>query len=288
MRLTRSPILSYQIWSAAARAGWIIYKKEPQVWNDAIVTTIGNSQSFTHGLLSDWTWHGQQQIMDIIMSKPLDDPTSWIGAYSEIIHEKWEYVLDGFTDCPVIQSTNDFSGAYVWFAYQPGFLGLSGTGIPSFFRDVIGTQTTSRSWQFRGADPSDYYGEGYSIYDFTRLNLYRDIGVYKEVGRRGKLVCNDFDAQVGENTLSVNQWVEAWSSPATRRKLSDMPITREDRKRNFKEAVPSLTEAQLEYMVDGQIESERHERLIESCAPEYTTQCLHSTGLFHDDDALFA
>ena len=265
-----------KIWSAASRAGWITYKKDPEVWNSAIVRAIGQSQSFTHGLLSDWTWNGQAQVMDIIMSKPLDDPTSWIGAYSAIIKEKWDFILEAFADCPVIQPTNPYSGAYVWFAYQPPYLGLSGTGVPSFFRYVIGVESTSRSWQFRGADPSDYYGEGYSIYDFTRLNLYRDIGVYEEVGRRGKLVCNDFDAKVGENTLSINEWVAVWNSTDTRRQLAQGPVTEEVRTRNLLEAAPKLTEAQLNYLVKGQLESERQARALKECAPDYTTECLFS------------
>ena len=271
-----------KIWSAASRAGWIIYKKDPEVWNEAIVQAIGQSQSFTHGLLSDWTWSGQAQVMDIIMSKPLNDTSSWIGAYSSIIKEKWDYILEAFADCPVIQPTNPYSGAYVWFAYQPPYLGLSGTGVPSFFRDVLGVESTSRSWQFRGADPADYYGEGYSIYDFTRLNLYRDIRVYEEVGRRGKIVCNDFDASIGENTLTVNEWIAVWNvtetPDETRRKLAPGPTTVEDRKRKILKVAPHLKDSQLDLLVKNQLESERQERATNACGPDFTTECLFNTA----------
>jgi hypothetical protein len=105
--------------------------------------------------------------------------------------------------------------------------------LPSFFRDVIGVESTSRSWNFRGSDPAGYYGEGYTIYDFIRLNLYRDIRVYEEVGRRGKLVCNDFNATVGGNTVSVNQWLDIQTSIGERRRLASFekgtPLSGADR-----------------------------------------------------------
>ena len=104
-----------KIYSAAARAGWIMYKQDPVDNHEAMVDAIGTSQTLTHGSLSEWTWHGQLQLFDTFMSKPLDDPTSWIGAYTSIIKEKWDAIVDGFSDCPIVQPSNDYSGAYVWF-----------------------------------------------------------------------------------------------------------------------------------------------------------------------------
>ena len=104
-----------KIYSAAARAGWIMYKQDPVANHEAMVAAIGTSQTLTHGSLSEWTWHGQLQLFDTFMSKPLDDPTSWIGAYTSIIKEKWDAIVDGFSDCPIVQPSNDYSGAYVWF-----------------------------------------------------------------------------------------------------------------------------------------------------------------------------
>jgi hypothetical protein len=279
-----------KVWSCAARAGWIIYKKNPVAWRNATVETITNSQTATNGHLSEWTWKGMHQIMDIVMAKPWEDPTSWIGAYTSLVKEKWDYILEAFADCPVIQPTNPYSGAYVWFYMQPKYLGLSGTGTPTFFRDVLGTQTVSRSNQWRGADPSKQYGANYTIYDFTRLNLYRDVQVYKELGRRGKIVCNDFNATIGKNTISVDQWVAVYSAPVlrARRSLTDGPLSRNQRQRILAQAAPDLTAAQIEYVINGQIESERQERAMEKCAPDYTTQCLEDTvGFLTATDASF-
>ena len=36
------------------------------------------------------------QIQQMIMAKPMTDPTSWVGAYSELMKEKWDYIIDGF------------------------------------------------------------------------------------------------------------------------------------------------------------------------------------------------
>ena len=81
-----------KIYSAAARAGWMMYNKNNEANFEAMVDAIGTSQTLTHGSLSEWTWHGQMQLFEVFMSKPLDDPTSWIGAYTSLIKEKWEYL----------------------------------------------------------------------------------------------------------------------------------------------------------------------------------------------------
>lgn len=278
-----------KIYSAAARAGSIMYKNEPKESHDAIVTTIGTSQSLTHGSLSQWTWQGQMQIMDFVMSKPMDDPTSWIGAYSALMKEKWDYLLDGFKDCPIAEPANDYSGAYAWFVKKPQYLGLDeGNSAPSWMRNVLGVRCHTYTWGFRGADPADYYGEGYTVYDFARLRMYRDVNVYKEIGRRAKILCNDLDASLGGGLVSFNQWEAATRASMNRRSLSQQEggyKNRGDRKRHLKEAVPDLTEEQLEFLVAGQEENEIEQAAIESCAPEYTTSCLME-NLEEDVDGL--
>ena len=42
------------------------------------------------------------QIQQMIMSKPLDDTTSWVGAYTEIMKEKWDALIPAFKDCPYL------------------------------------------------------------------------------------------------------------------------------------------------------------------------------------------
>lgn len=273
-----------KIYSAAARAGWIMYKKDPVTNHEAMIDAIATSQTLTHGSLSEWTWHGQMQLFEAFMSKPLDDPTSWISVYTDIIKEKWDAIIDGFADCPIVQPSNPYSGAYVWFVFQDPYLGVQDSSTPSFFRDVLGVQATTYSWGFRGATPSDFYGEGYGFNDFTRMQLYRDVEVYKEVGRRAKIVCADLDASIGDNLVSVNQWVAASTATATRR-LNEGYESFDDRKRHLKETVPGLTERQLHHLANGQVEGERTDAAIERCAPEFTTHCLfNEIGTFGEDD----
>jgi hypothetical protein len=265
-----------KVYSAAARAGWIMYKEEPASSHNAVVTAIGSSQTLTHGSLSQWTWEGQMQLMDYFMSKKLDDPTSWIGAYSSIIKEKWDYIVEGFANCPVAQVDNPYSGAYVWFVKQPEYIGLDeGASAPGWLRDVIGVRAFAYNWGFRGADPASYYGEGYGLWDFTRMQLYRDVSVYKEIGRRAKIVCNDLDATIGGSLISFNQWAAIGAAERNRRLSGAAPHkTRHDRKRHLKEAVPDLTEEQLEFVAVNHEEAEAEREAIESCAPLYTTACL--------------
>jgi len=78
--------------------------------------------------------------------------------------------------------------AYVWFKFKAPYLGLEWSLVPSFFLEALGVKATSCYWSFRGADPADYYGAEYGVYDFTRMHLYRDASVYKEVGHRAQAV----------------------------------------------------------------------------------------------------
>ena len=150
-----------KIYSAAARAGWMMYKELPTSNHDAMVDAIGTTYSLVHGSVSQWTWQGMMQLLEQFMSKPYTDPTSWIGAYSQLIKEKYDYLVDGFADCPVMQLSNPYSGAYSWFVMQPEYLGIQqGDSSPSFFRNVLGVSAFGYTWGFRGADPADYYGPG--------------------------------------------------------------------------------------------------------------------------------
>ena len=194
---------------------------------------------FGHGKVRCRSWTSS-------MSKPLDDPTRWIGAYSALTKEKWDYLLDGFKNCPIAEPANDFSGAYAWFVKNPQYLGLDeGNSAPSWMRNVLGVRCHTYSWGFRGADPADYYGEGYTEYDFDRLHMYRDVNVYKEIGRRAKILCNDLDASLGGGLVSFNQWEAAARASMNRRLLSQQEggyKNRGDRKRHLKEVVPDLTQ----------------------------------------------
>lgn len=264
-----------KIYSAAARAGWMMYKEEPASNHDAMVDAIGTTYSLHAGSLSQWTWQGQMQLMEAFMSKPYTDPTSWIGAYGEILKEKYDYLIEGFEDCPPVLLSNPYSGAYAWFVLQEPYLGIQeGDSSPSFFRNVLGVSAFGYTWGFRGADPADFYGEGYTVNDFTRVNMYRDIMVYKELGRRAKIICSDLDATAGEGLLSVNQWAAAGSATRHRRLHEGGYESAEDHKRHLKEVVPDLTEAQVEDFVSSQIARENEDAAIANCAPEYSTSCI--------------
>jgi hypothetical protein len=44
-----------KIYSAAARAGWMMYKEVPASNHDAMVDAIGTTYNLYHGSLSQWT-----------------------------------------------------------------------------------------------------------------------------------------------------------------------------------------------------------------------------------------
>jgi hypothetical protein len=88
-------------------------------------------------------------------------------------------------------------------------------------------------------------GANYTVNDFIRLQLYRDVGVYEEVGRRAKIICADMDASIGD-FISVNQW--AASAATTARRRAQAYVDKEDRKRHLMEVIPDLSERQLEYL----------------------------------------
>jgi len=263
-------------YSASVRAGSIMYKNEPDTHFDSVVKVFGKIlNTMTNGLYSQWSWQGQMQLWEMMMSKPYTDPTSWVGAYSTIMNEKWEAVIDGFQDCPVVEITNPKAGAYAFFFFKEPYWGVQTSGTPSFFLDVLGVQATTYSWGWRGADPADYYGEGVGFHDFTRMQLYRDVNVYHEVARRAKIVCGDTTASIGD-FLSIEEWVASSTSDSNRRlrEVTGELITREERKLALKEAVPRLTESQLELHVTNIENRLTTDERVKGCAPEYTTTCL--------------
>lgn len=129
----------------------MMYKELPASNHDSMVDAISTTYSLHAGSLSQWTWQGQMQLMERFMQKPYTDPTSWIGAYKEILEEKYDFLIDGFMDCPVMRLSNPYSGAYAWFVMEPEYLGIQqgGDSSPSFFRNVLGVSAFSYSWGFR-------------------------------------------------------------------------------------------------------------------------------------------
>ena len=213
------------------------------------------------------------QLWEMIMSKPISDPTSWIGAYIEIMEEKWALMIDAFEDCPVATLSNPRAGAYAWFVYKEPYVGIQDGFVSSFFSDVLGVRTTTYNWGFRGANPADFYGENYTTADFTRLQLYRDVSVYKEVARRAKIICADLDASIGD-FLSVNEWVAASQKTSERRLTEGGYSNKEERKRHLREVLPGLRERQLENLADNHEMGDELDKKANLCAPDFTTTCL--------------
>lgn len=269
-------------YSASVRAGFVLYKEDPVSSHDAVVSVVGDMFSMTNGLYSEWSWYGQMQLWEMIMSRSLEDPTSWVGAYTEIMDEKWEAIIEGFAGCPVMEVTNPKAGAYVWFRYLPPYTGIQTGFVSSFFRDVLGIRTTTYNWGFRGANPADFYGDDYSTTDFTRLQLYRDKTIYEEVARRAKIVCADPDATIGD-FISVNQWA-AGEGDTARRRMDEGYASPEERKLHYQQIFPDVTERQLEYLVPSHEETDGLDRNAAACAPAYTTTCLFdAVGTRHSD-----
>jgi len=152
-------------------------------------------------------------------------------------------------------------------AVQDGF-------ISSFFNDVLGIRTTTYNFGFRGAPAESiiaFYGDGYTQYDFTRLQLYRDVSIYKEVARRAKIVCADLDASIGD-FISINDWAN--SAEAARRRRLEGFADREDRKRHLSEVLPKLSERQLEVLTKNHEDREAIDDRVAECAPDFNMNCL--------------
>jgi hypothetical protein len=149
-----------------------MFKKEPANFTKAVNDIMSDIHSGSNGIYSEWSWYGQMQLWEMIMSRPLDDPTSWIGAYSEIMDEKWSLIIDGFDGCPAVTLTNPKSGAYAFFRINEAYVGIQKPPkdefIASFFLDVLGVYAPTYSWGFRGANPADFYGR----FSFTLFFVY--------------------------------------------------------------------------------------------------------------------
>jgi hypothetical protein len=265
-------------YSASVRAGFITYKKNsPASSTDALADILSDFNSLGYGSYSEWSWWGQMQLQQQFMSKPVDDPTSWVGAYSALMKEKWDAIEEAFMDCPMLTLTNAGQGAYSFFIMNEGYRGLSSTSthLSSFFQDVLGVIATTYSWGFRGADPSEYYGEGVGTRDFVRMQMYRDKNVYMEVARRAKLVCSDQSANIGLDLVSPDDYVLIQTA-GTRRRLHEVE-SREERHRMLKEEVPHLKHRQLERVLDNMEMRMEIDQKASTCAPEYNMNCLFNT-----------
>ena len=120
---------------------------------------------------------------------------------------------------------------------------------------------------FRGADPSEYYGDGIGTYDFTRMQLYRDVNVYKEVARRAKIVCADTTASIGD-FMSIDDWKTKEESKAATRRAG--------RERTLREHMGHLTEKQLDVLDHNEKLYGDYKEKAERCADEgYTTSCFY-------------
>merc|ERR1711862_470314 len=201
--------------------------------------------------------------------------------------EKWAVVTDAFKDCPVLTLTNSGKGAYAFFLYKEPYLGLQDSFISSFFLDVLGVQTTTYYWGFRGADPSEYYGEGVGTHDFTRMQPYRDIGVYNEVARRAKIVCADTSASIGD-FLSIDDWRAKSEALKSEEGLRNRDI------RHLRKLMSHLTEKQLKILENNQKIYGKYKTKAETCAKNhYSTSCFYeqigkrhsdTVNAYYDDD----
>ena len=141
---------------------------------------------------------------------------------------------------------------------------------------------TTYYWGFRGADPAEYYGEGVGTYDFIRMQMYRDLNVYLEVGRRMSIICAHQDADVGFGTVSPNDY-KAIPTAARRRRLHEVE-DRADRRRMLEEEVPHLTRRQLNRVLDNMEMRKEIDAKADACAPEFNMNCLFDTiGRRFDD-----
>ena len=104
-----------------------------------------------------------------------------MGAYAKLQDEKSQFLVDGFKDCPVTEYLNPKTTAYSFYRYKQGY-NTRASDTPNWWLHTLNIASLDYNWGFRGANPDDYYGGGQTKYDFQRLHLYRDIGVYK-VGR---------------------------------------------------------------------------------------------------------
>ena len=116
---------------------------------------------------------------------------------------------------PVHRDLNDYAGAYVWFKKVGTALGLESSFISAFFSDTMGVTTTTYYWGFRAPTRPTTTARS-TTYDFVRLQLYRDLSVYEEVGRRAAIVCGGGTVT---GYLSAAEYITA--AGGRRRRLTD-------------------------------------------------------------------
>jgi len=280
-----------KIYSANMRAGTLLTLKDHPISGimDDVASEVHN---IGNGIYSEFTWKGMMQVKNLMMAKPYTDPTSWIGAYTGLLKEKWDVMMGAMKDCPVLEVTNGpLTGAYMWLKKKGDFRCLNKGWKDSFFMDCVGVETTSYNFGFRGSTKAaDYYGAEYCNDDFTRIQLYRDITVYKEVAKRLKVVCGGGAVSHALGTfMTYDEWKA--SKTASRRLLEQTgtePATVEERVRHLQEAVPRLTDAEAKLHAQRQHQADEVQKKIdEHCDPHYGMDCLFKyTGYNKKDTSI--
>ena len=181
--------------------------------------------------------HGQIQLMNKIMEKPLSDPTSWLSAMASAQYAKWDVMDAAFTVCQnagIMQRAAEqpkYFGAYIFSHMSTPLMGYSaniGAASSDFFKTVVGYDHFNYYWGWRGEAATNYgIGSNVTSLDFHRTHLFRANDVYIEEARRMTLVCSDKDARVSSEFLTANEWIALRYSELTassrRRKLGLEP-----------------------------------------------------------------
>lgn len=268
-----------KIYSATIRTGTLLTKADHDL-STIIDDIAGDVHSMANGLYSEWMWRGGIQVKKILMAKPVSDSTSWVGAYVGLMKEKWALFGTALADCPVMELVNgpELTGAYLWLRKKGDYRGLNKGWKDSFMLDCIGVDTTSYNFGFRGTTAADYYGAGYHNDDFTRIQLYRDLNVYKEVAKRLTTVCGGGAVTHAMGTfLSAAEW-KAKKTAARRLKEETgfEPSTMEERMDHLKQAIPRLTDKEARIHAQQDHEAEEIQKKLEKyCEPKgYPMDCL--------------
>lgn len=263
-----------KMYSASVRAGTVMYNKDNSYYH-----SIGRRwSSLSEGSVSEWTWLGQIQIWKMLMSKPLYHPQSWMGAYAKLQDEKSQALVDGFKDCPIIDYLNPKTTAYSYYKYKTGYIGRNST-TPNWWLHTLNIAAFDYSWGFRGADPATYYGAGTTVYDFQRLHLYRDIGVYKEVGRRARIVC---DGGKLPGLMSTAEWaaVAGYAAPASGRKMLSTEVTFDSSHVNHDDHTTihlhHFSEAEKKYHHELHRQHLANKDVLTACGDGIDTDCVNS------------
>jgi len=265
-----------KIYSANMRAGTMLTLKDHPI-SDAADDVASEVHNIGNGIYSEFTWKGMIQVKNLLMAKPYTDPTSWIGAYTILLTEKWKVMTDAMADCPVLEVTNGpLTGAYMWLKKKAAFAGVNSGWKDSFFMDCIGVETTSYNFGFRGATASEYYGAGVFNDDFTRIQLYRDITVYQEVAKRLKTVCGGGAVSHALGTfMTADEWKASKSSARRLKEAGMEPTTVEERVRHLQQALPRLTDAEAKLHAERHHEADEIQKKIDQhCDPHYSMDCL--------------